>query len=92
MLSVAGLMAFFIMIFDSLRQGRAAIRTTFGISRFNTRLNFYIYEAARLVYSQQKGLFFFKLIRPSSIKLNGRNFINFEPYETVLISYVFINK
>jgi hypothetical protein len=55
MLSVAGLMAFFIMIFDSLRQGRAVIRNTFGISRYNTRLNFYLYEIANLVYVQQKG-------------------------------------
>jgi hypothetical protein len=55
MLSVAGLMAFFIMIFDSLRQGRAVTRNTFGISRYNTRLNFYLYEIANLVYVQQKG-------------------------------------
>jgi len=58
MLNVAGLMAFFIMIFDSLRQAKAATRNTFGISRYNTRLNFYIYEIARLVYLQQKTLFF----------------------------------
>ena len=47
LLSVAGMIAFFIMIFDSLRQGRAATRNSFGIPRFNTRLNFYIYEGAR---------------------------------------------
>jgi len=47
MLSVAGMMAFFIMIFDSMRQGRAATRNSFGVPRFNTRLNFYIYEGAR---------------------------------------------
>lgn len=47
MLSVAGMTAFFIMIFDSMRQGRAATRNAFGVPRFNTRLNFYIYEGAR---------------------------------------------
>jgi hypothetical protein len=47
MLSVAGMMAFFVMIFDSLRQSRAATRNSFGVARFNTRLNFYLYEGAR---------------------------------------------
>ncbi len=92
MLSVAGLMAFFIMIFDSLRQGRAVTRNTFGISRYNTRLNFYLYEISRLVYLQQKGFVFFRFIKPSSIKLNNFNYLNFEPFETTLITYVFIRK
>lgn len=92
MLSVAGLMAFFIMIFDSLRQGKSAIRNTFGISRYNTRLNFYIYEIAFLIYSQQKGGFFFKFNKPYSIKLKKYNFNNFEPLETILITYSFSHK
>jgi hypothetical protein len=49
------MMAFFIMIFDSLRQGRAAIRNDFGIGRFNTRVNFYIYELSKLIFVQQRG-------------------------------------
>jgi len=92
MLNVAGLMAFFIMIFDSLRQAKAATRNTFGIMRYNTRLNFYIYEISRLIYIQQKALFFYKFIRVSSLKLNNLNYINFEPYESVLFSYVFLKK
>jgi hypothetical protein len=54
MLSVAGLIAFFIMIFDSLRQSKAVIRNTFGVGRYNTRLNFYIYEIAKLGNVQEK--------------------------------------
>jgi hypothetical protein len=54
MLSVAGLMAFFIMIFDSLRQAKAATRNTFGVGRYNNRVNFYAYEISRLIYVQQK--------------------------------------
>ena len=92
MLNVAGLMAFFIMIFDSLRQGRAATRNNFGINRYNTRLSFYLYEISRLTYIQQKSLFFYKFVRPSSIKLNNYNFKNYEPYESVLFSYVFLKK
>jgi hypothetical protein len=48
-------MAFFIMIFDSLRQGKAVTRNTFGIGRYNTRLNFYLYEISRINQIQQKG-------------------------------------
>lgn len=92
MLSVAGLMAFFIMIFDSLRQGRAVTRNTFGIGRYNTRLNFYLYEISRLIYVQQKGWFFFRFVKPTSIKLNNLNYLNFEPYETTLITYTFSEK
>lgn len=92
MLSVAGLIAFFIMIFDSLRQGKAVIRNTFGISRYNTRLNFYLYEISRLIYTKQKGLTLFRFVKPSSIKLNDLNYLNFEPFETTIINYSFSHK
>ena len=91
MLSVAGLIAFFIMIFDSLRQGKAVIRNTFGISRYNTRLNFYLYEISRLVYTRQKGLTLFRFVKPTSVKLNDLNYLNFEPFETTIINYSFSN-
>jgi hypothetical protein len=90
MLNVAGLMAFFIMIFDSLRQGRAATRNFFGISRFNTRLNFYIYEIARTTFLQQKTLFIYRQLTSRSIRLNKANYRNYEHYELVLISYTFV--
>jgi heme/copper-type cytochrome/quinol oxidase subunit 1 len=89
MLSVAGLIAFFIMIFDSLRQARAVTRNTFGISRYNTRLNFYIYESSRLLYFQRKFLHLYKYVYFYSLKLNKKNYINFEPLETILFSYSF---
>jgi len=54
MLNVAGLIAFFIMIFDSLRQAKAVTRNTFGIGRYNIRLNFYLYEIAKLNNVQEK--------------------------------------
>ncbi len=92
MLSVAGLIAFFIMIFDSLRQGKAVIRNTFGISRYNTRLNFYLYEISRLNYIQQKGYTLFRSIKPGSIKLNEFDYSNFEPLETTIINYTFAKK
>jgi len=45
------------MIFDSLRHARPATRLTFGVGRYNTRLNFYLYEMARLTFVR-RGTFF----------------------------------
>ena len=92
LLSVAGLMAFFIMLFDSLRQARAATRNTFGISRFNTRLNFYIYEVARTKYLQRKGWYISRFNKP--IRLNTKSLFNYnyEYYELTLFSYTFLKK
>ena len=92
MLSVAGMMAFFIMIFDSIRQGRAATRNSFGVARFNTRLNFYIYEGARTWFIQRKGWFVTRFHRHNSVRLNGLNYTNNEYLETTLYSYVVVKK
>jgi hypothetical protein len=90
LLSVAGLIAFFIMIFDSMRQGRPAIRNSFGISRFNTRFAFYIYEAARIRHIQNKGWY---ISRPSRTGAMAQQFVrneNHENLETTLYSYVLV--
>jgi heme/copper-type cytochrome/quinol oxidase subunit 1 len=92
LLSVAGLMAFFIMIFDSLRQGRAVTRNSFGISRFNTRLNFYLYEISRNRYIQRKGWFVSRFNKPNTLMLNSLNYNNNELLETTLYSYVLVRK
>jgi hypothetical protein len=59
------------------------------VGRYNTRLNFYIYEIARLIYVQQKSWTLFKFNNPTSLKLNGLNYQNFEYLETTLFSYTF---
>jgi hypothetical protein len=92
MLSVAGLMAFFIMIFDSIRQGKAVVRNTYGISRFNTRLNFYLYEASRLIHVQRRNSFLFKSVEITNLKLNNLNFTNYEHLESTLLSYTIHKK
>ncbi len=92
MLNVAGLIAFFIMIFDSLRQSRAASRNSYGIGRFNTRLNFYLYENAKTTAINQKSFVLFKLIKKKSIRLKTVKYDNYEPMESTLISYVFTQK
>lgn len=63
LLSIAGLTAFFVMIFDSMRQGRPAVRNTFGVSRFNTRFAFYLYESTRILHIQHKGYYLSRLPR-----------------------------
>ena len=90
LLSVAGLMAFFIMIFDSLRQARAVTRNTFGISRFNTRLNFYIYEMARNKYIQRKGWYTSRHLPAATYRTNKILISNYEIFETQLFSYTFL--
>jgi heme/copper-type cytochrome/quinol oxidase subunit 1 len=87
---VGGMIAFFIMLFDSLRQGRAATRNTFGISRFNTRLNFYLYVGARTLFLQRKGWFFSRFNTHTSIQLSNQNYTNYEYLETTLFSYSFV--
>ena len=91
LLSVAGMTAFFIMIFDSLRQSRAATRNTFGISRFNTRLNFYLYEVARTKFLQRKG-WYTSRYNSNSLKLNEFRFSDYEFLELTLFSYVLVKE
>ena len=79
-----------IEIFDSLRQAKAATRNSFGINRYNTRLNFYIYEISKLIFTSQKNSYLFRYIQYTLIKLNKKNFHNFENLETTLYSYVFV--
>jgi len=86
LLSIVGCMAFFIMVFDSMRQGRAATRNTFGISRFNTRLNFYLYEIARNKNIQRKSWYISRFNTHNNANLNNTNY---EYLESVLFSYTF---
>jgi heme/copper-type cytochrome/quinol oxidase subunit 1 len=92
LLSVAGIIAFFFMIFDSVRQSRAALRNTLGINRYNTRLNFYIYEAARLKLIKQKFGYLFLLKFKKMNRFRRRPVAFFAEYETTIISYAFKQK
>jgi hypothetical protein len=77
------------MLFDSLRQAKAATRNNFGIMRYNTRLNFYVYEIARILFTQRKGWYLYRYLRPSAVRLNNANYTNYEKLETTLYSYTF---
>jgi heme/copper-type cytochrome/quinol oxidase subunit 1 len=57
LLTVTALMIFIMMLYDSIRQNKPAIRNNFGVGRFNTRLNFYFFEISRLSFTQRKSFF-----------------------------------
>jgi heme/copper-type cytochrome/quinol oxidase subunit 1 len=92
LLSVAGMMAFFIMIFDSIRHSHPSHRNSLGVPRFSIRLNFYTYEAARARYLQRKGWCVSRFNKHNSVRMGGVNYTNHEYLETTLYSYAIINK
>lgn len=80
-LALAGIISFFIMIFDSMRQSKNYIKNSYGIGRYNVRINFYLYEIYRLNFVNQKSFSLLK-IKPKKK--------NLEIYDTTLISFSFI--
>jgi heme/copper-type cytochrome/quinol oxidase subunit 1 len=86
-LSIAGILCFIIMLFDSIRKKRAYIIKTFGVGRYNTRLNFYIYEINRNKYWLYKNS---TLLSNNFYKNNNNNYNkinNFELYDSTLFFY-----
>ena len=86
------MISFFIMIYDSIRQAKPTIRNNFGVSRFNTRLNFYMFEINRLGFLQRKSFF---NLRPNFNNLSQKselNLLNLVNYETTLFSYKLYQK
>ena len=90
LLSVAALLSFFIMIYDSIRQSKPTIRNTFGASRVNTRLNFYLFEAYRLSFIQQKSYLMYRINKNLFFRKKQLNKLVLVEYETVLYSYSFL--
>jgi hypothetical protein len=77
------------MIYDSIRQAKPAIRNTFGAGRFNTRLNFYLFEINRLSFIQGKNLHHLRVTRANHQSQVVANYLELEKLETTLFSYVF---
>ena len=89
LLSVAAILSFFVMIYDSVRQAKPAIRNTFGAGRFNTRLNFYLFEVNRLAFLQRKSLYLhrFSYKSPQNPTPNQLHLVDMD---TTLFSYTFL--
>jgi len=91
LLSVTALLAFFMMIYDSVRQAKPTIRNNFGVGRFNTRLNFYFFEINRLSFIQRKSFHMLRLTSPRMDNTPNKtlNQLDLLSYETTLFSYRF---
>lgn len=89
LLSVAALLAFFIMMYDSIRQAKPAVRNNFGVGRFNTRLNFYFYEINRLSFIQRKSFHNHRYNRITSSQPRELNQLNLDSLDSTLFSYQF---
>jgi len=77
------------MIYDSIRQAKPAIRNTFGVGRFNTRLNFYLFEVNRLSFLQRKNFYNHRShLDPYADKVS-LNYLNLSNLDTTLFSYRF---
>jgi heme/copper-type cytochrome/quinol oxidase subunit 1 len=90
LITVAGVLAFFIMIYDSVRQAKPTVRNTFGVTRFNTRLNFYFFEISRLSFIQRKNFHNFRIKTPHSNKNLKKTSLLISDLDTTLFSYQFI--
>jgi len=89
LLSVAALISFFIMMYDSIRQAKPAIRNNFGVGRFNTRLNFYFYEINRLSFIQRKNFYNHRFTRITANKERALNYLHIDNLDSTLFSYQF---
>ena len=89
LLSVFALLSFFFMIYDSVRQAKPTIRNNFGVGRFNTRLNFYLFEINRLNFLQRKSLHNHRFIRLNNLSTKELNYLTLVNLETTLFSYRF---
>ena len=88
-ITISGILAFVIMVFDSLRKKKGYIIKTFGVGRYNTRLNFFLYQAARNRYWISKH-FTLLSIRPQQHINNSKNtIINLEFLDSTLFFYTF---
>lgn len=85
------MLSFFIMIFDSIRQAKPAVRNNFGVGRFNTRLNFYLFEISRLSFTQRKNFYNHRFGRVLSSDKRDLNPMRFVSLDTTLFTYRFYN-
>lgn len=92
MITVSGILAFVIMLFDSLRKQKSYIIKTFGVGRYNTRLNFYLYQIARNRYWLSKHFTLLPVRAVWHSKNDKTNVHNFEELESTLFYYSLIKK
>jgi hypothetical protein len=77
------------MIYDSVRQAKPTIRNNFGVTRFNTRLNFYLFEISRLSFIQQKNFYNYRNKKAYSNNVLRNNLV-VSDLDSTLFSYQFL--
>lgn len=92
LLSVTAILFFFIMIYDSIRQGKPAIRNNFGAGRLNTRLNFYLFEINRLSFIQKKSFYAKRTYSYGQVQSKKDFLLYLNTLDTTLLSYQFFSK
>ena len=90
MLSVSGLFSFFLMLTLSLRKKKMAVRMSFGIGRYNVRINFYTYELVRLFYIKRKYYIFPRKKITKNVKIQPQPRMNDIAiiYKTILNNFI----
>jgi heme/copper-type cytochrome/quinol oxidase subunit 1 len=94
LLTVTALLLFILMLYDSIRQNKPAIRNNFGVGRFSTRLNFYFFEISRLSFTQRKSFFLARydlasLHTSSSGSPKKIEYLTLASLDSTLLSYKF---
>jgi len=89
LLSVAAILSFFVMIYDSIRQSKPVIRNNFGAGRLNTRVSFYFFEVNRLSFIQRKSFYNSRLHVGGSTDNVNKKLIYITTLDTTLLSYKF---
>ena len=92
LLTVAALISFFIMMYDSIRQGKPAIRNNFGAGRLNTRLSFYFFEINRLSFVQKKSFHIQRITKNNNTNVLNSNILYLQSLDSTLFSYKFFNR
>jgi hypothetical protein len=77
------------MMYDSIRQAKPSIRNNFGVGRFNTRLNFYLFEINRLSFIQRKSFHNHRFISNVSSRKLNLNLLTLSSLDSTLFSYQF---
>lgn len=77
------------MMYDSIRQAKPSIRNNFGVGRFNTRLNFYLFEINRLSFIQRKSFHNHRFVSTNSNSKLNLNLLTLSSLDSTLFSYQF---
>lgn len=90
-ITVSGILAFVMMLGDSLRKQKSYTIKTFGVGRYNTRLNFYVYHLMRNTdYWLSKTIALLPHFTKPHLSNNRNTFSTLFDLETTIVYYSFV--